>query len=100
MPLFVLIVRDGPEGLALRKQCREAHLENLRPLAEAGRVRYAGPLRDEAGDPCGSVIVFQAESLSHAQAFAASDPYATEGVFATTEVFETLQVFPEETAGA
>ena len=41
MPLFVLIGRDGPQGLALRKQCREAHLENLRPLAEAGRVRYA-----------------------------------------------------------
>jgi len=96
MPLFVLIGRDGPEGLALRSRHRDAHLANLRPLVDAGRVRFAGPIRTAEGKPCGSVVVFEASDLAAAQAFAESDPYATEGVFASVEVRETIQVFPEE----
>lgn len=95
MPLYVIIGRDGPRGLALRKQHRDAHLAGLEGLEAAGRIRHAGPLRDEAGDPCGSVIVLEAESLEEARRQAASDPYVTEGVFASHEVFETLQVFPK-----
>ena len=96
MPLYAIIGRDGPEGAAKRPGVRDAHLANLRPLAEAGRTRFAGPLRDEAGAPCGSVIVIEADDLAAARAFAESDPYVTEGVFAKVEVFETMQVFPEE----
>ena len=66
MGLFVLIGRDGARGGELRKQHRDAHLANLRPLAEAGRVVYAGPLLDDAEQPCGSVIVFEAEDLAAA----------------------------------
>ncbi len=98
MPLFAMIGRDGPDGLALRKTHREAHLAGLEPLAAAGRVRYAGPLRDEQGDPCGSVVVFEADDLAAARAQAAADPYVVEGVFASHEVFETLQVFPKPDA--
>jgi uncharacterized protein YciI len=97
MPLFVMIGRDGPDGLALRKQHRERHLANLQPLVDAGRVRFAGPIRTAEGDPCGSVVVFEASDLAAAQAFAETDPYAVEGVFASVEVRETIQVFPEET---
>jgi uncharacterized protein YciI len=96
MPLFVLIGRDGPDGLALRKLHRDAHLANLQPLVDAGRVRFAGPLRTEDGKPCGSVVVFEARDLAAARAIAESDPYAVQGVFASLEVHETLQVFPEE----
>ena len=96
MPLFVLIGRDGPDGIALRKLHREAHLANLQPLVEAGRVRFAGPIRTADGDPCGSVVVFEAADLEAAQAIAETDPYAVEGVFASVEVRETLQVFPKD----
>jgi uncharacterized protein YciI len=92
--LFVLIGHDGPEGVALRQLHREAHLRNLRPLAEAGAIAYAGPLLDEAGTPCGSVVVFEAADLESARRFAAADPYVVEGVFARWEVLATRRVFP------
>jgi hypothetical protein len=94
MGLFVLVGRDGARGAQLRKQHRDAHLANLRPLADAGRVVYAGPLLDDTDQPCGSVIVFAAESLDAARRFAASDPYVVHGVFANHEVFGSRQVFP------
>jgi uncharacterized protein YciI len=95
MPLFVLLGRDGPKGLELRKAHREAHLENLEPLDQAERVRYAGPLIDAGGSPCGSVIVFEADDLESALSFAAADPYVVEGIFESWEVIETRQVFPK-----
>ena len=94
MGLFVLIGRDGSRGAELRRAHREAHLRNLEPLAKAGRVVYAGPLLDAANEPCGSVVVFDAESLDAARRFAASDPYVTQGVFEHWEVLATRQVFP------
>ena len=97
MPLYAMIGRDGPDGIALRKRHREAHLANLQPLVDAGRVRFAGPIRTADGDPCGSVVVFEAANLAAAQVVAETDPYAVEGVFASVEVRETLQVFPKDT---
>ncbi len=94
MGVFVIVGRDGARGLELRKQHRDAHLTNLRPLADAGRVLYAGPLLDETEQPCGSVIVFEAESLDAARCFAASDPYVVHGIFENYEVFGSRQVFP------
>jgi uncharacterized protein YciI len=94
MPLFVLIGRDGPGSAAARKRCRDAHLANLRPLAEAGRVVYAGPLLDGSDQPVGSVIVFDAADRESAQRFATSDPYVVQGVFERWEVLGSRQVFP------
>lgn len=94
MGLYVLIGRDGADGLAKRKLHREAHLANLKPLADAGRVVYAGPFLDEADQPCGSIVVFEAASLEAARRFAATDPYVVEGVFASHEVLASKQVFP------
>jgi hypothetical protein len=94
VPLYVVIGRDGPRGGELRKLHRDAHLANLKPLADAGRVRFGGPLRDESGNPIGSVIIFEADDLAAARSFAESDPYVTEGIFATWEVRETTQVYP------
>ena len=93
MPLNALIGRDGPRGPELRARHRDAHLANLEPLDD-GRLRFAGPLRREDGSPCGSVVVFEEESLAAARARALSDPYVVEGVFESFEVLETLQVFP------
>ncbi len=96
MPVYVLIGRDGPEGLARRPDAREGHLAHWRPLSEAGRIHFAGPLRDGEGQPVGSVIVFEAESLEAARALAEPDPYVTAGVFAQVDVYESLRVFPED----
>ena len=100
MPLFAFIGHDGARGAELRKRHRPAHLANLEPLAAAGRVVHAGPLLDEAGQPRGSVIVFEAEDLGAARAFAANDPYVVEGIFERHEVYETRVVFPKDRAPA
>jgi len=91
MPLFALVGRDGPGAPELRRLHRPAHLEKLRPLARAGRVRFAGPLL-EGDAPVGSLIVFEAPDLAAARAIAAADPYVVHGVFATHELHETRDV--------
>jgi uncharacterized protein YciI len=88
--LYVIIGHDAPEGTAKRPAVRPAHLDHLRPLSEAGRVKLAGPLLDRTG----SLIVVEAESLAEVWALVARDPYVTEGVFNRVEVKPFQQVFP------
>ena len=95
MGTFVYIGRDGPKGAELRKTVRERHLGHIEALDRDGRIHFAGPLRDDADAPCGSVIVFDAESLAEARGVAESDPYKTEGVFDTVEVYGSTTVFPK-----
>lgn len=94
MPLFVYRGHDGPRGLELRKTVRERHLAHLQPLADTGRVRFAGPLVDAAGSPCGSLVIFEADDLEAARRIAESDPYLVEGVFERVEVHATRAVLP------
>jgi hypothetical protein len=90
MPLFVIIGHDSPDGPAKRPDVRPRHLDHLRPLAEAGKVRIAGPLLDKTG----SLIILEADSLADAWAIVARDPYVTEGVFNRVEVKPFTQVLP------
>ena len=96
MGTYVYIGRDGPRGLDLRKTVREHHLAELEKLDAAGRIHFAGPLRDESGSPCGSVVVIEAEDLAAARAIANADPYVAEGVFEHVDVYESLVVFPRK----
>lgn len=88
---FVIIGFDGPDGEAKRKIHRPAHLANMEPLDQAGRVVLAGPLTDKTG----SLIVIEADSLEEAQQFASNDPYTVHGVFARVEIHPFTQVFPK-----
>jgi len=94
MALYVVIGYDGEQGLERRKRWREDHLRGLEPLAAARRIRHAGPLLDPAGQPIGSLILFEAPSLDDARSLAAADPYVMHGVFERYEVRETKVVFP------
>ena len=89
--LYVIIGHDGPDGAAKRPAVRQAHLAPLRPLAEAGRVKLAGPFLDKTG----SLIVVDAASLAEVWGLVARDPYVTEGIFNRVEVKPFQQVFPE-----
>jgi uncharacterized protein len=89
--LFVIIGHDGPDGARLRPEVRPAHLDNLRPLVEQGKVILAGPFTDGSG----SLIVIDVDSEEQALAFANSDPYVTRGVFERVEVKPFRKVFPE-----
>jgi uncharacterized protein len=89
--LFAIIGHDGPDGARLRPQVRQAHLDNLRPLVERGKVVLAGPFTDGSG----SLIVIDMDSEEQAVSFAKSDPYVTRGVFERIEVKPFRKVFPE-----
>jgi uncharacterized protein YciI len=89
--LFVIIGHDGPDGAKLRPGVREAHLANLRPLVDSGKVKIAGPFTDGSG----SLIVVDMASEAEAIAFANRDPYMAGGVFERVEVKPFRQVFPE-----
>jgi uncharacterized protein YciI len=94
--IFVYIGRDGPRGAELRKTVRDRHVAHIESLDEQGRIVFAGPLRDDSGAPCGSVIVMHAVDLASAKQIAESDPYLVEGVFEGVDVHESLQVFPKQ----
>ena len=85
MPLFAIICTDKPgEGLALRKANRERHLGWLNDLGDV--VKAAGPFLDEEGNPAGSLIIIEADSLEKARAVAGEDPYRKAGVFAEVDI--------------
>ena len=88
---FVILGFDGPEGEARRKIYRPAHLANMEPLDQQGRVILAGPLTDKTG----SLIVIEADSLEEAERCAQQDPYTVNGVFERVEVHPFTQVFPK-----
>jgi uncharacterized protein YciI len=76
--LFALLAKDKPGALQTRMDNREAHLAYV---AESGAVQFAGPLLDEAGQMCGSLLVLDLPDLAAAQDWAANDPYAKAGLF-------------------
>lgn len=80
---YVLICKDAPGKLAVRKANREAHLAYA---GESGVVTLGGPLLDEAGEMIGSMIVLDVASRAEAEGFAAADPYALAGLFQSVEI--------------
>ena len=94
MPLFVYRGSDGPRGLELRTTVRDRHLAHLQSLTDAGRIRFGGPLLDADDNPCGSLVILEADDLESAREIAESDPYLVEGVFEKVEVLGTRAVLP------
>ena len=88
--LFVIIGYDGPNGAALRPSVRPAHLENLQPIVDAGRMVVGGPFTDGTG----SLIVADFEDETAAKAFVQTDPYVTKGVFERVEIRPFRKVVP------
>ena len=81
--LFVVVVTDKDNSLALRMATREAHLAYAR---ETGVIRVGGPFLDSNGEMSGSLIIFEAENLEAAKAWHANDPYVKAGLFASSFV--------------
>lgn len=75
---FALMTKDKPGALQTRMDNREAHLAYI---AETGVVEMAGPVLDDDGQMCGSLIVLEVDDLAAAQDWASNDPYAKAGLF-------------------
>lgn len=82
--LYMIIARDKPGSGALRAETRPAHLDYV---AGAGdRLKVAGPIQDDAGNPIGSVLLIEAGSETAARLFSENDPYARAGLFASVDI--------------
>jgi len=82
---ILFIGRDKPGSLAIRLDNRPAHLAYLADNAAA--IKIAGPYLDEAsGEPRGSMLILEVESLDAARALLDKDPYAIAGLFAEVEI--------------
>ena len=98
--LYVIIGKDAPGALAIRRRVRALHLERIAVLTGAGRIAIAGPCpATDSLDPgeagfTGSVIIAEFDSLQAAQDWVAGDPYVTEGVFENYEVRPFIKVLP------
>lgn len=91
---------DREHSLAARLAARPAHLARLQALADAGRLRLAGPLPAiDAEDPgpagfTGSLVVAEFEDLAAARAWADADPYLEAGAYARVDVRPFRPVLP------
>ncbi len=84
-----LMTRDKPGALQIRLDTREAHLAYIK---ETGVVEMAGPLLDDAGQMCGSMIVMDVADLAAARAWAENDPYNKAGLFSDVRIQEWKKV--------
>lgn len=87
MPYFVFRGLDREGMLETRQALRERHRAYIREAQPGCRVVAGGPLVDDAGAPMhGSLLVFEAEDRTAAEAFLAGDPYAQASLFRETEL--------------
>jgi uncharacterized protein YciI len=97
---YAIISEDVEDSRDRRASARDAHLERLNALRDAGRLRIAGPMPAiDAPDPgeagfSGSLIVAEFESLEAARAWADADPYVAAGVYRSVTVSPFRQVLP------
>lgn len=84
--LFALICKDKPGQLERRLASRPDHVAWLQDLDAKGKLKLAGPFLDEAGKPCGSLVVIAAADRVEAEETAARDPYARAGLFESVEI--------------
>lgn len=97
---YVIKGTDRPDSLAARREARPAHLARLQALADAGRLKLAGPLPAiDAEDPgpagfTGSLVVAEFADLAEARAWAEADPYLEAGAYASVDVWPFRQVLP------
>ncbi|MFD0859876.1 YciI family protein [Roseovarius aquimarinus] len=87
--LIALIARDKPGALQIRLDTRDAHVAYLK---SSDAVSQAGPLLDEAGEMCGSLIVLDVADMAAARDWAADDPYAHAGLFESVEMIAWKKV--------
>lgn len=76
--LVALIANDKPGALEVRLANREAHVAYLKA---SDCIHLAGPMMNEDGEMCGSMIVLDVDDMAQAQAWADGDPYAKAGLF-------------------
>lgn len=82
--LYAIVTRDKPGAGAVRKEKLMQHLAHVEKVLD--RIAVAGPLRDDAGNFVGSLLVVKAESVEDARAFLEQDPYFRADIWDRIEI--------------
>lgn len=80
MNLYIVYRLDRRDGQAeaIRARTRPAHRSYMDRFAE--RVRLGGPVLDSHGNPCGGLMIVEAESEDAVRAMVAEDPFELAGL--------------------
>ena len=81
---FAVLALDKPDSLALRQATRPAHLDYMANFA----TPVGGPLLDDAGNMCGSLVMYDADSAEQVAEIVANDPYQLAGLFESVVIRE------------
>lgn len=79
---FAIFAQDKPDSLELRMETRAEHLAYLSNY----ELLVAGPLLDDDGAMCGSLIIMEAESSEEIERIAEGDPYRKAGLFESVTI--------------
>jgi hypothetical protein len=90
--LFMIYAVDKPDSGERRQHNREAHLAYLRAYHD--HICQAGPVLDDDGHPCASLLLMDFPDRAAAERFAAGDPYAQAGLFQRVEIAPWKKVLP------
>lgn len=83
--LFLVICHDNPDVLDLRQKNRPKHMAHIKTLGD--KLKLGGPHLNEAGgEPRGSFLLVEGDSLEEVEAFARRDPYWEAGIFKDMEI--------------
>ena len=82
--LFAMIAKDAPGSGERRTATRPVHLDHLNALGD--RLVLAGALMAADGNPEGSLLVIEADTLESATASLMADPFVKEGIFGSVEI--------------
>lgn len=75
--------RDG-QAAAIRAATRPQHQAYMKPFAP--RVRLGGPVLDAAGQPCGGLMLIEADSEDEVRAIVRDDPFEQAGLSAVIDI--------------
>lgn len=82
--LFAMIAKDRANVLDKRLATRPVHMQHLDSLGQ--QLKLGGALLDANGNPEGSLVVIEAETLEDATAIFNADPFVSEGIFESVEI--------------
>ena len=77
--LYAMFATDIPNGVQLRESLREQHVAFLQGAGDS--VRAAGRTLDDDGDPNGSFMIYQADSVAEVETFLQFDSFVVNGLY-------------------
>ena len=95
---FLVVAYDGtdPEAKDRRLAARQAHLEGVQTLIEAGSFINGGAILSKSGEMIGSTLYVEFESRKQLDRWLEADPYVTGGVWVDIDVRPIKLVFRDK----